>query len=99
MNKERVDTIVDIVTKSFGVSLAECVGKSHERRVCIVRYFLFLYLHKNENIPAEELGRMFNRHRVNVLRGIRVIEGWIQFHADVKAKYASILTILKEYGY
>lgn len=94
----RIEGVIDTVTKCFGITRDELFSKSNKHEICVVRYILYLYLHKEVKLSSSKLGEIFRRDRINILRGIRVFKGWMRYCADIKAKYDSAVIVLKENG-
>lgn len=94
----RVEKVIDTVLKCFGIKRDELFSKFNKHDICVVRYILYLYLHEEVKLSSFKLGKIFKRDRINILRGIRVLKGWMRYSADIKAKYDSVVVILKENG-
>ncbi len=92
------DKIHDII-KTFCVSqnqdISDVVGDISLKPVCVTRYMIYAYLHNVMNIPASQIASIFNRSRINVFRGIRVLKGWMRFHEDIHEKYLSIVKVIE----
>lgn len=90
--------IKDVVSRTadlYGVSEADLVGKSRNRLASELRYFIYVYLHYDVGLSSNVIGRHFDRSRYNVLRGIRTLKGWMQYHPETKDKYHQYVSKLK----
>lgn len=83
------------ISKLYGVSPHDLMDKSKQRHVCEARYIAYLYLHYESRLSSIRIGKYFNRSRFNVLRGIRILKGWMDYHAETKTKVESIINTLK----
>lgn len=95
MNNEEITRIVGRIADERGIDLTAIVG-SNTRPACVARYMAYAYLHNNLSIPARVVGEYFGRTRINVLRGIRVLKGWIKYHHGIKEEYFSMIEKLEE---
>lgn len=97
-NKPATQDIAKIVlrvSEILGVSLHELVGNSKRKSVVEARYIIYAYLHYEMQISSFKIGKYFNRHRVNIIRGIRVLKGWMKYHTETKEKVELIISTLK----
>lgn len=88
---EQIARVVDAFAKYKNMAVADVYGAANLHSVCVVRYMIYAYLHNELKIPASKIGSIFGRTRVNVLRGIRVLKGWMRYHEDMKNEYLSII--------
>lgn len=90
--------IADVVMRIsmlYGVSPHALMDKSKQRHVCEARYIAYTYLHYEIGLSSIKIGKYFNRSRFNVLRGIRILRGWMGYHTETKTKVESIINTLK----
>lgn len=92
---EKITRIATHIANERGIDLCAIVY-SGTRTACVARYMAYAYLHNNLSISAREIGEYFGRTRINVLRGIRVLKGWIRYHSDIKDEYFSLVAKLEE---
>ena len=77
-------TIINIACKNANVSFEELMSKCRQYRINIVRWFLWKYLHEEYGISATQLGKMFNRSRRIIFRGIFVFKQMLHYDASVR---------------
>lgn len=83
------------VSKLYDISPHDLIGKGKQRTVCEARYIAYTYLHYEVGLSSIKIGKYFNRSRFNVLRGIRILKGWMDYHAETKTKVETIINTLK----
>lgn len=86
-----IHSIILTFCDARGVSATDVTHESTLRDICITRYMIYAYLHNNMNVSASDIGKVFGRTRINVLRGIRVLKGWMRYHSEIKDEYHSII--------
>lgn len=87
--------ILTIFASHRGVKAEDVVGYCTLREACVTRYMIYAYLHNELKISASHIGEAFGRTRVNILRGIRVLKGWMHFHSEIKTEYQSIIEMIE----
>lgn len=90
-----IHDIISTFCVARGVSADDVTHESTLRDICITRYMIYAYLHNNMNVSASDIGKVFGRTRINVLRGIRVLKGWMRYHTEIKEEYHSIIKTIE----
>ena len=70
--------------------------ESSIRIVCIGRYMIYRYLHEELKWSAGKVAKLFNRTRINVFRGIRVLRNQMQFDKDLRIAYTNIIQKIED---
>lgn len=73
----------------------DLISKSKKRKASEARYIVYTYLHYEVKLSSNTIGKYFGRSRINILRGIRILKGWMGYHAETKEKCESIIRELK----
>lgn len=92
--KKIADTVLRI-SEICEVSPHDLISRNRQRRLNEVRYIVYSYLHYEEGLSSFKIGKYFNRDRINIIRGIRILKGWTGYHTDIKHKVEDIMKKLK----
>lgn len=98
MNNDTTNNIANIVlrvSELCDIAPHDLISKSKNRKASEARYIVYTYLHYEAKMSSTTIGKYFGRSRVSILRSIRILKGWIDFHAETKVKYESIVEKLK----
>lgn len=79
----------------YNIPASKLASRRKEKNICEARYMAYLYLHSVIGLPSGEIGKYFNRDRVNIIRGIRILKGWMNYHCDTKERYEAMIEKLK----
>lgn len=63
------------------------MSRDKSRDVCATRYMIYTYLHNECKISSNTIGKYFNRSRRSILRGIHILNCWMQYHIKIKDEY------------
>lgn len=88
---DKIARAITLFSLQRNVDEHDVLGGSTLRSVCVTRYMLYVYLHYNLRLPASKVATMFGRTRVNVLRGVRVLKGWMKYHQDIRDEFMDII--------
>lgn len=86
---------IEVFSSRMGINRDE-VMKSATHKACATRYMIFSYLHNNLGVTGYKLAEYFGQTRINILRGIRILKGWMKFHHDIKLKYSDIIKEIED---
>lgn len=98
MKDEKTSTIaqaVIVIAQIYGISPEDVIGKTKQKKASEARYIVYSYLHYDIGLSSNVIGKYFKRSRYNILRGIRILRGWMEYHAQTKEKYNAIIEKLK----
>jgi hypothetical protein len=64
--------LLDAICTTRGVTRAEICGRRRTKAIALARHELWWHLHHHPTLPlgAQEIGRIFDRNRTSVLRGL-----------------------------
>lgn len=68
----------------------EMMGTRHRLALWNARYMAWHYLHYDKGISANRIARFFNRDRVNIFRGIRLLKHQMKYDSTLRNKYYGI---------
>lgn len=83
------------VSEIYKISPIELISFSRRKKVVEARYIVYMYLHYEMQVSSFRISLYFKRHRINIIRGIRVLKGWMNYHAETKEKVELIISQLK----
>ena len=81
---------IEVFSSRMGINRDE-VMKSATHKACATRYMIFSYLHNNLGVTGYKLAEYFGQTRINILRGIRILKGWMKFHHVIKLSYFDMI--------
>ena len=84
--------IIDFFCKHRECQPSDVLGPATHLNIRITRYMLYAYLHNEKRISSFKLAEIFGRTRINVLRGIRVLRGYMQYDKTLKNEYHDIVS-------
>lgn len=99
MDKEVATQIAKIIlriSELYDYTPEEIIGRGKRKRVSEVRYAIYMYLHYEVGLSSNMIGKYFKRSRYNILRGIRILRGWMEFHTETKEQYQRLVERLKD---
>lgn len=88
---DKIKNIVQFFAEKANVSARDVMSNDITRKVCTVRYMIFTYLHINLKVSGSRLSKMFGRTRESILRGIRILKGWMECYKDIYESYTNII--------
>lgn len=92
---QSIADVVLRVSEICDISPHELISNCKQKRAVEARYITYTYLHYEMRVSSFKIGKYFNRHRVNVIRGIRILRGWMNYHLETKEKVEGIIDTLK----
>lgn len=92
---QNIAGVVLRVSEICDISPRELISNSKQKKIVEARYIIYTYLHYEMRVSSFKIGKYFNRHRINIIRGIRVLKGWMNYHAETKEKVELIISQLK----
>lgn len=66
------------------------LGREKSLKIWNVRYMIWHYLHYNMGASANRIAKIFNRDRVNIFRGIRLIKHQMKYDSRLRETYYDI---------
>ena len=93
---DKIKHILQVFAERSKVSVGDIMSDDTTRKVCTVRYMIFTYLHINLRISGSRLSKIFGRTRESILRGIRILKGWMECYKDIQETYISIINEIEE---
>ena len=93
-----IANVVLQISEIYNIQPEYVIGKGKRHKAGEARYIVYYYLHYEVGLSSSVIGRYFKCSRYNVLRGIRILKGWMEYHAETKERYQSIVEKLKGEG-
>lgn len=90
-NVNTTEKVLLFFSKKHNLTKEDILSANRTNAVCMVRYMIFTYLHLNLKISSYALAKIFNRHRINVLRGIRCFKHELKYNKDIRSKFYSLI--------
>lgn len=69
---------------------ADVLGRRNNISLWDIRYMSWHYMHYSMGFSANRIAKIFNRDRVNIFRGIRLLRHRLKYHGDLKERYYNI---------
>lgn len=73
----------------------EYIIVGNNRRINDTKYMIWVYLHCEMGISANQIAKRFGRNRPSVFRGIRIIKHQFKYHEQLREEYQSIVEKLE----
>lgn len=93
-----IANVVLQISEIYNIQPEYVIGKGKRHKAGEARYIVYYYLHYEVGLSSSVIGRYFKCSRYNVLRGIRILKGWMEYHTEIKERYQSIVEKLKGEG-
>ena len=98
MNDDTASVIAKAVlqiSELYNIQPEDTIGRCKNKKTSEARYIIYTYLHYEIGLSSNVIGRYFKRSRYNILRSIRILKGWMEYHAETKEHYQAIIKNLK----
>lgn len=92
---DEISRVLSLTSELYGIPERDLCNRNRSHEVSEMRYIIFMYLHYEAGLSSNEIGKYFGRSRFDILRGIRTLKGWMQYHAETKEKYNKYVEIIK----
>lgn len=93
-----IGDFITVLEKEFDLQGGILLSQSILHDACIVRYMCYRYLHEELSWSASRIGRLFNRSRINVFRGIRILRHQMAFSSTLREQYCRLVQKIEETG-
>lgn len=83
-------SVIEAFCTATDTDISAILGRDRSLKVWNVRYMIWHYLHFNMGASASRIAKIFDRDRVNIFRGIRLIKHQMKYDSRLREKYYDI---------
>lgn len=88
--------IIESFCEELGMDSAEVLGKDKNAKLWNARYLIYYHLHFGMGLSANRIAKIFDRDRVNIFRGIRLIKHQMKYDNKLREKYYNICAKIED---